>query len=155
MVSIKNQISYEPLTGVFTRLTRSSNALPGQVIPTPHAEGYKRITVGGKTYLAHRLAFFLMTGSWPSEMIDHINQDRSDNRWANLREADRSQNAFNRKANKGSSTGIKGVSLHKASGKYVVQICHRYLGLYDNIELAELVSLEAQDKFQGEFANLA
>ena len=39
-----------------------------------------------------------MTGKDPVGTIDHINGDRDDNRWSNLREADMSQQNFNKKS---------------------------------------------------------
>ena len=46
-------------------------------------------------YVAHRLAWLYMTGEWPRHEIDQINLDRSDNRFCNLRPANRSQNSAN------------------------------------------------------------
>lgn len=45
--------------------------------------------------LAHRVAWTLMAGASPEDQIDHADRDRSNNRWANLREADQSQNNWN------------------------------------------------------------
>jgi len=51
-----------------------------------HSTGYVRIGVDGGKYTAHCLAWLYTHGVWPSDQIDHINGNRSDNRIANLRE---------------------------------------------------------------------
>lgn len=88
---------------------------------------------------ASRIAFLLMTGRWPTHVIDHINRDRADNRWANLREATYSENC----KNNGRPTGkcARGVIENKARGKpYMARIWYRqrniYIGLFDTIEEA-------------------
>lgn len=64
-----------------------------------------------------------MTGSWPSMFIDHINIDKSDNRWCNLREADRFDNAYNIKPRKYNKSGYVGVSFQKKTNKWFA--CYR------------------------------
>ena len=51
-----------------------------------HSTGYVRIGIDGRKYTSHRLAWLYVHGVWPSDQIDHINRNRSDNRIANLRE---------------------------------------------------------------------
>jgi hypothetical protein len=70
---------------------------------------------------AHRVAFALMEGRWP-HVIDHINGDRSDNRWANLREATLSENALNSPI-----AGLKGRHIYRdrTKNKWFVQIGNR------------------------------
>jgi hypothetical protein len=75
-----------------------------------HSGGYRLIGVDGTQYLAHRLAVLIVRGRWPPEDVDHLNGDRDDNRWANLRECTRQVNAQNlRKARSNNRTGVLGV----------------------------------------------
>lgn len=93
---LQQQLHYNPDTGVFTRLVRASNMLPGTVAGTVHArDGYVVIRVLGAKYAAHRLAWLYMTGKWPSQEIDHINRDRADNRISNLRDVTHMVNMSN------------------------------------------------------------
>lgn len=75
-------------------------------------DGYRLIGVDGQRFYAHRLAWMLTYGGWPSALIDHRNGDRDDNRIENLREATHLQNRHNRKseANRDSSHGFLGVA---------------------------------------------
>lgn len=50
-----------------------------------HWEGYRRLAVRKKHYLAHRVIWLHYYGEWPNGIIDHINRNRSDNRIENLR----------------------------------------------------------------------
>ena len=107
-------LHYNPETGVFTwRVNRSRLAKAGSVAGTINSQGYVSIMVNRKLYLAHRLAFLYMTGSFPVDQVDHINRLRADNRWINLRPCNNSQNHRNR-------TGeVKGYTYWKK--RYVAQ----------------------------------
>jgi len=91
------------------------------------------------------------------EYVDHINNNRCDNRWSNLRGVDRAGNAMNALMRKDNKSGVKGVSWKKKNSKWVVQASIngrvRHIGLFDDLELAELVAIEAREKYHGEFAN--
>lgn len=115
---------------------------------------YARVRVNYKPYGVHVVIFALHHGYIP-ETVDHINGNPLDNRIENLRAATQQQNLWNQKRN--SITGIKNVSWHKHSNKWQVRIRilgkRLCLGLFDDIELAELVAVEARNKYHGEFAN--
>jgi len=112
------------------------------------------ISINRKLYLAHRLIFLYHHGYLPIE-VDHI--DTLSNCIENLRPATHSQNGKNRKTPKNNTSGVKGVSWHKRSKKWVVSIGvnwkRKALGYFDDLDLAELVSIEARNKYHGEFAN--
>lgn len=57
---------------------------------------YPMITYKGMKYKTHRIVWWLKTGEWP-DYLDHINHDRKDYRFENLRKATQSSNLVNRK----------------------------------------------------------
>lgn len=90
---------YEAETGVLRwRVMRNlNNATAGSVAGSDNGSGYLQVMIDGVRYKAHRLAYYMGTGSDPGEWeIDHIDRDRCNNRLNNLRLADRSLNSTNR-----------------------------------------------------------
>jgi hypothetical protein len=126
-----------------------------KVMKSPTYFGHLRARIKGKNYLVHRLVFLMHHGHLPKQ-IDHIDGNPANNKIDNLREASQSQNMWNRNANTNSMSKIKGIKLHQ-SGKYQVRVQvnkkSMYLGLYVDLELAELVAIEARNKFHGVYAN--
>lgn len=153
---LKSQISYCPETGIFTWIVAKKGVSKGKEcgrISKQH--GYKDIHIDGKFYRAHQLAFLYMNGVFANSEIDHINRNRSDNRWDNLRVCTKSQNAANVGLKKSNTTGAKGVVWDKDRNKWRVQIringVKKNLGRFDNFEDAVKVSENALKKQFGEF----
>lgn len=48
----------------------------------PHL--YRYISILGTPYIAHRIAYLIMTGNFAPSFIFHVNGDTLDNRWDNL-----------------------------------------------------------------------
>ncbi len=95
-----------------------------------------------------------MNGEVPSE-VDHINRDRADNRWSNLRACTRSENLANRMAWSRNGLGLKGVG-QLPSGKFKAEIRvnkkTHYLGVFGTAEEAHAAYVSAASVAFGKFA---
>tara|TARA_R110002020_G_scaffold474464_2_gene705997 strand:- start:197 stop:709 length:513 start_codon:yes stop_codon:yes gene_type:complete len=136
---LKEVISYCPDSGVFHWVVSNSPRVSvGDVAGGYQNKGYRTITIDGKAYLAHRLAFLYMTGVFPESHTDHINGVRDDNRFENLRSVTQAENNKNRRKNKDNKSGFTGVSWDKASSKWKAQIRYSgqkiHLGYFDDLE---------------------
>ena len=150
---LKELLHYEPDTGWFTWRIHSSMAKPGERAGGGHGLGYRSIGLDYKKYLEHTLAVLYMTGAWPTHEVDHINRDKSDNRWCNLREATRSQNGHNKGLSRRSSTGFPGVSAHGSKYKARMFVSSKELdfGWYVTIAQARIARLLAEKQHLGHF----
>lgn len=141
---------------LYWKNSRSTKIKYGDFAGSKDKLGYINIDINNKKHKAHRLVFLYHYGYIP-EIVDHINGNPSDNNIENLRAATKSENARNSKMNSNNTTGVKGVIKYKDSGKYGVFVTlnynRMYLGVYDDLELAELVAIEARNKYHGDFAN--
>ena len=88
-------LSYDEETGLFWWTAPGSNRNMNKPAGSVHKEGYVAIQTKGKRWQAHRLAWRIYYGVWPTMEIDHINGDRSDNRIVNLREVTSKENSAN------------------------------------------------------------
>ena len=121
---LREMLHYDPETGVFTWLIdRPGGVKGGMQAGRLDSRGYIVIRVGGCRWLAHRLAWFYMTGERPIHEVDHRDTVRNNNRWSNLRPATRRQNGQNLRAPRSdNSTGYLGVSSKRGSSSFVAQI---------------------------------
>lgn len=153
---VKRLFSYDPQTGVVSRLVSRGGATLGPVGLDQKEGEYPKVTICGHCFRLHQIAWVLMTGEWADGAIDHKNRDRSDNRWRNLRLATPAQNLLNTSAHARSQTGLKGVSWHKASGKWRVQVNHGgrvvFTGLAQDLEVADELACFIREEVHGEFA---
>lgn len=94
----------------------------GKSAASMRQDGYARTCVDYTRYQTHRLVWLIMTGKWPRYEIDHINMERSDNRWCNLREATKAQNQMNTNQWSTNTSGDKGVDWHSRTKKWRARI---------------------------------
>lgn len=142
-------LDYNQETGEFKWRIKRRGVNVEKILGTDNGFGYLRITVCGKSYYAHRLAWLYVHGHMPKQEIDHINGNKSDNRIANLREATPLQNQQNKtKLQSNNKSGQPGISWHEKSNKWQVHICtcnnRQYLGIYSDIEEAKAVYAAAK-----------
>jgi HNH endonuclease len=148
-------LHYDDQTGEFRWRKRMSPSIqPGDIAGTLDSQGYRRIVINGMLYRAHHLAWLYMRGKWCSLVIDHRDLDPSNNRWANLRCATRSQNSANRRVQRNNACGLKGVSPNRRGWCATIRKNGRihYLGNFPTPREAHAAYAKAARKLFGEFA---
>jgi hypothetical protein len=142
---LKELLHYDPETGLFTWVGRAYRSVRlGRVAGNINkVSGYVQIRVDGHPCYGHRLVFLYMTGRLPENSVDHINGNRSDNRWKNLRDATNQENAQNqRRAKSGTRSGVMGACKDATRDKFNAKTI--YLGRYDTAEEANAAYLDAK-----------
>jgi len=128
-LSLINTFEYNPDSGEFKRIEKTSKTMAGCLATYKTKRGYLTMSIKRKSYYAHRLAFLYMIGEMP-EQVDHINHIKDDNRWCNLRKANYSINTKNRSMQKINTSGVVGVA--KSGNKWRAKISDIELGIYKN-----------------------
>lgn len=133
-IELREALHYDPESGIFTRVTgRCGGSIAGRV----RQDGYRTIKIRGRFYQAHRLAFLYVLGTLPDGEVDHINGNRDDNRWSNLRAVSHAENQRNSGLPSNNTSGCRGVSMDRSSGKWRVQIgggpTRENVGLFNTI----------------------
>lgn len=124
---LKTLLDYSQATGVFRWKVKSNKKLKiGDVAGRFTNHGYIQIKIGGKAFLAHRLAFMYVNGIFPQEgfQVDHIDGKRSNNAFSNLRIVTAAQNQQNLRNAMATnrSCGVLGVSFNKRTKRFVATI---------------------------------
>lgn len=149
---LKELLHYDPETGVFTWAIARRKCRKGHIAGTMNGNGYVRIIIDRKKHYAHRLAWLYVTGKLPDDQIDHVNMDKSDNRFCNLREATCQQNNVNKNAR--TATGSKGVV--RVGNKYRAMIWSggttMHLGYFDTELEAREAYAQKANELHGEYA---
>lgn len=154
---LKSLLSYNSLTGTFTWLKKSnpkSNIQVGSVAGCVGPDGYTRICINRRQYRGHQLASLYMLGE--IKQLDHVNTNRSDNRWSNLREASQSENVANTSISSRNTTGVKGVTLDKVSGLYIAQLVvntKRYRRCFKALDEASVWIREIREALHKDYCN--
>ena len=140
---LKRLLSYNPSTGqltwrerpnwmfkrhhytnereTFARIWNSKHA-GKPAFTSVNADGYHQGQIFKSLFRAHRVIACMMTGDWPSRQVDHLNGDRADNRWENLRLVSREQNMRNAKLYANNTSGVVGVCWLKRERSWLARI---------------------------------
>lgn len=122
-----------------SRMMRFNSNFAGKKAGAITPDGYVYVKFNGKRIPIHRIVWFVNTGKWPELDIDHINGNRSDNRFENLREVTRSQNLKNRKRPCNNTSGCVGViKSSKTTWTAQINLDREYirLGTFNSFEAA-------------------
>lgn len=148
-------LDYNKDTGIFKwKVSPNAKTKIGDIAGSVYSNGYRVIKVDYVPYSEHRLAWLYMTGSLPGKCVDHINGNRADNRFVNLREATYSQNQWNRGKQKNCKSGLKGVIERR--GRWIASIWHngasKHIGTFDSKEEAHSNYIKVASEIRGEFS---
>jgi hypothetical protein len=114
---------------------------------------YRYLSLKGKTLLAHRVAWALCNGEWPSGQIDHIDGDGLNNAIDNLRDVSHAENQRNQRLHIKNKSGFRGVHQEKRSGKWVAMIWvgkkRKHIGTFSSAALAAEARRAAEIEYWG------
>ena len=158
---VREILDYDPNTGIFRWRpratfsigwsTRWQGAVAGWVI-----RGHLQIQIDGANYYAHRVAWLHHDGAWPDGQLNHRNGVRGDNRIANLRIADGSQNSCNKAMQRNNVSGYIGVHFNAQNGRWRATINKNKkrfdVGFFDSAEDAAAAREKEDKRLHGEFA---
>lgn len=146
---VRRLFHYDRYTGVFTRAVKTSPRVNvGDRAGWVDKDGYRVISIYGKTYRAARLAWLHVTGSWPVGEVDHKDTDKSHDWFDNLRDVTKEVNRQNdTKAQRNNKTGFLGVR-ETPNGRFAPQIKANgrvlHLGTFDTPQEAHAAYVAAK-----------
>ena len=135
---VRNLLQYDSETGIFKYRVNHDLCDAGDIAGYVSRSGRKMIWIDGRTYSASRLAFVYKTGRWPTPSVDHINRNKSDDRWCNLREATMQEQALNQGLRKTNTSGYKNVYKNPGGKGWLaflprnVDNRRKYIGRFDS-----------------------
>lgn len=156
---LQQYLNYDSDTGMFTwKVDRKNGQIrAGDVAGSLTKTGYIEISLKNKRMYAHRLAWYFITGSWPTNEIDHIDQIKTNNAGCNLREADSSQNSANVAHRSDNTSGFKGVSKQTGRDTWVAETrfkgVRKRKGGFATPEAAHEWIVKIREQLHGEFAS--
>lgn len=145
---LKAYFNYDPETGVFTRRVSVGKWKAGSVAGCVDiTRGYVQIRWKGRLWYGHRLAWLYMHGELPVG-VDHKNGNKSLNSASELRAATQAENLQNIALPYHNTTGLLGVSVDSARGKFAARIGvnkkSKHLGRFDTAEAAHAAYVKAK-----------
>jgi hypothetical protein len=151
-------LAYDRFTGNLLWREHRANMKAGAIAGTYDSHGYRQIRIDGRLYLAHRLVWFYIKGTWPTFDLDHRDRNRRNNKIGNLRPATRTQNCSNAKMHPRNTSGIKGVGWCATAGKWRARISVKRrvipLGYYARKKDAVAARTAAVAQYHGRFAGV-
>jgi hypothetical protein len=153
---LKNLVSYNPETGEFTSLVNRRMIKAGQRLGYINRAGYYVMRIDGRTYYSHVIAWIYMNGSRPEKEVDHIDLNKLNNKWDNLRAATGQQNSANKTKRSDSKQPYKGIQPKGRKWFYYITVAGKRFrsGVFETPELAHAAYAKKAKEFFGEFARV-
>jgi len=138
-LALVNSLFYYDEGFLYHKVDKSGTARKGDRVGDKSTlSRYMAVSIESSPHLVHRIIFYIYHGYMP-EYIDHIDQDKRNNKIENLRPCSKSLNGHNQGVSKANKTGYKGV-FRRSSGRYLAYITKNgkriYLGHHDTAEEA-------------------
>jgi hypothetical protein len=156
---LQELFDYSVVTGELRWRTKShpkaNRCIVGNIAGNKNGDGYLQISVDNSWYAVHRTIWKLVTGVDPgSVFIDHVDRDRLNNAWHNLRLSTNSQNGCNRSKTPHNTTGYKGVFRNGSGFIARIKVHQRTLnlGTFPTPEEAHAAYCKAAAELHGDFA---
>jgi hypothetical protein len=163
---LREFIDYNPETGVLKWRVRDARHFPslrichtwnshyaGKEVGWLNANGYYATRFGKPSFLVQRIIWKIMTGKEPPDLIDHIDGNRTNNLWNNLREATAIQSAHNQGVRSTNTSGFRGVL--KRGNRYMARVMidgkYRSIGTFQTAERASAVYEDKIKELYGKF----
>ena len=145
-------LNYDETTGkLFWKIKINRNKVGGSVESFDKVNGYYRFRLGSKFYRCNRVIWYIMTGERldKNQIVEHIDHDRTNYRFDNLRVVSYTGNNRNSKLNKNNKSGVMGVYFVRRILKppyWEVHIGKEFLGKYDSFFEACCAKKSAENK---------
>lgn len=154
IATLREKFSYDPDSGIISWRIARPGRYAGARAGTVMTNGYIYIKIDQVYYLAHRIAWALVQGQWPTSKLDHRDGCPTNNKLSNLRLASDTQNGCNKRVQRNNRTGVKGVFTH--GKRYTSRVGYRgksyYVGYFDTVEEAKAAREIVARRLHGEFA---
>lgn len=112
---VREMFDYDPITGILRwKIIPAKRTKIGDLAGTLKGNKYIRVSIKSNLYMVHRIIWLFVTGSWPD---DHIDRNRTNNKWVNLRDVSQSVNQNNTGLRKTNTSGAKGINKIIQRGK--------------------------------------
>lgn len=150
--------AYDPETGILYWKKSFGNFIEaGMTAGSPRKKGHLGVQFKNRAYMVHRIIWKMVTGKDPIDEIDHEDNNPSNNKFDNLREATSQNNNSNCSLAVNNTSGVKGVNWNSHRQKWQARIAFNYkrihIGFFDNFEEAVQARHTYADKLYGKFAN--